>query len=238
MKQLITIFIITIILGSTAVWADDLQSNRYRIEFSNVNIGAGTATSSSYKVNTSIGQTVAGKFDSSGYTIKAGFQYLYSIIRFKFTVSNSNISFGNITSQQFYTGSTNLTVNFGNPGQYQVTAIEETKMKTLANDIIPDTACDSGTTCNTGSANIWSSTSRYGFGYNMSGNDIPADFLGATYYRPFPDRSNSDLPVVVMTSSQVAKNRQSTMTFKLNVSALQAPGNYQTIINYVATPSY
>jgi hypothetical protein len=238
MKKFTILLVITTVLCSTAVWADDLESNRYRIQFSNVNIGAGTANSSSYKVNTSIGQTVAGKFDSSGYTIKAGFQYLYSIIRFRFTVSNSNISFGNVISQQFYTGSTNLTVNFGNPGQYQVTAIEETKMKTLANDVIPDTACNSGTTCTIGSANVWTNTSRYGFGYNMSGNDIPADFLGATYYRPFPDRSNSDSPVVVMTSSQVAKNRQSTMTFKLNISPLQAPGNYQTIINYVATPSY
>jgi len=41
-----------------------------------------------------------------------------------------------------------------------------------------------------------------------------------------------------MTSINVGKNRQSTVTFKVNVSSIQPAGSYQTVINFVATPSY
>jgi len=41
-----------------------------------------------------------------------------------------------------------------------------------------------------------------------------------------------------MTSTNVSKNRVSTVTFKANISASQQSGSYQTVINFVATPSY
>jgi len=72
----------------------------------------------------------------------------------------------------------------------------------------------------------------------MSGDDIPADFTDSTYFRPFPDRTASEPPAVVMTSTNVSKNRVSTVTFKANISASQQSGSYQTVINFVATPSY
>jgi len=72
----------------------------------------------------------------------------------------------------------------------------------------------------------------------MSGNDIPSDFLNNTYFRPFPDRQENETPSVVMSSTNVGKNRQATMTFKVNISPIQPAGKYQTIINFVATPSF
>jgi hypothetical protein len=72
----------------------------------------------------------------------------------------------------------------------------------------------------------------------MSGNDIPTDFINSTYYRPFNNFSTSDNPIVVMSSTNVGKNRLSTMTFRVNVSGIQPAGNYQNVISFVATPSY
>ncbi len=138
------------------------------------------------------------------------------------------------------TATTTLTVSFGGAGQYQVTAAELGPMTSLTGgNTIPDTSCDGGAnTCTESVARPWTSNSAYGFGYNMSGNDIPSDFIDSTYYRPFADRNAAESPATVMSSSNVGKNRQSTVTFKINVSPIQPAGTYQTIINFVATPSY
>lgn len=226
------------LLLTTSVSADNLDSTNYRIKFSNINIAAGAEGSTSYNLNTSIGQTMAGQFDSTGYTVKAGFQYLNSIIPFRFSVSSININLGTLVPQTPSTASTVLTVSFGGAGQYQVTAIEDTTLKTLAGSSIPDTSCDSGTPCSKTSSNVWSSNSRYGFGYNMSGNDVPSDFNDNTYYRPFANAASVDTPVTVMSNTNVGRNRQATMTFKANISALQPQGSYQTVIRFIATPSY
>lgn len=217
-----------------------MDSTQYRIQFGNVNIGSKDSTSAGYNLGVTMGQDAAGEFNSTGYTVKAGFQYLHSIIPFAFTVSDTHIDLGTLTPNTFSTATTNLKVSFGSAGSYEVTAQEQHTLQTLNGlQSIPDTNCDSGDPCNTPStAKVWTNTSRYGFGYNMSGDDIPADFSNSTYYRPFNDRSISDLPIVVMTSVNVGKDRQSTMTMKVNVSGAQPAGLYQTIIDFVATPSY
>lgn len=72
----------------------------------------------------------------------------------------------------------------------------------------------------------------------MSGNDIPSDFIDSTYFRPFPNRQENESPAIVMSSTNVGRNRQAVVTFKVNVSPIQPAGKYQTIINFVATPSF
>ena len=115
----------------------------------------------------------------------------------------------------------------------------KTQFKTLSLNVIPDTTCDGGVdTCTDSLAKPWTSTSKYGFGYNMAGDDIPADFLGSTYYRSFPDESLAENPEVVMSNTNVGRNRQSTVTFKTNISGTQPEGTYQTIVQFTATPSY
>lgn len=221
------------------ILAVNMESSRFKIESANTSSAAGNKSSSGYKLSDTIGQLAAGQFSSTGYVVKAGFQYLHSIIPFSFSISDINIALGNLVPNTPSTAQTVLTVYFGSAGQYQVTAIEETPLKTLSGNSIPDTSCDGGAeTCTESSAKTWSSSTAYGFGYNMSGNDIPADFTVSSKYRPFPDRSAVESAAVVMSSTNVGKNRQSTMTFKVNVSPIQPAGSYQTIINFVATPSF
>lgn len=227
-------------LHATRANAVNMNSSSFQIESASVNDGAGNKSSETYRLSDTLGQLAAGEFSSSGYIIKAGFQYLHSIIPFRFSISNIRINFGEIISDSPRTATTNLTVSFGGAGQYQVTAEEIGPLKLIGGSpTVPDTTCNGGVdTCTETTAKPWTSSSAYGFGYNMSGQDIPATFTDSTYYRPFPDRTLSESPAVVMSNTNVGRNRQSTVTFKLNVSGAQAAGTYQTVINFIATPSY
>ncbi|KKT48012.1 MAG: hypothetical protein UW37_C0001G0017 [Candidatus Gottesmanbacteria bacterium GW2011_GWA2_44_17] len=236
---IIIIFITVIAIINQGVLAVPMDSSSFKIESANVEVAGGNKSSSNYKLADTIGQLAAGQYSSDGYIVKAGFQYLHSIIPFRFSISNINIALGTLVPSTPTTATTNLTVYFGGAGQYQVTAIEEGPLKTQSGNTIPDTSCNGGgNTCNESLAKVWSSPTAYGFGYGMSGNDIPADFIDSTYYRPFPDRTVAESPATVMTSINVGKNRQSTVTFKTNISSIQPAGSYQTVINFVATPSY
>ncbi|MBI5126838.1 hypothetical protein HZA76_00055 [Candidatus Roizmanbacteria bacterium] len=230
-----------LLLTFQKVFAVDMGSPRFQIKGGNVNSAAGDKSSDGYRLSDTIGQLAAGEFSSTGYVVKAGFQYFHSIIPFRFSISNINVVLdpNPIVPNSPSTANTVLTVYFGGAGQYQVTAIEEEPFKTLSGNAIPDTTCDGGVeTCNETQAKTWSSSTAYGFGYNMAGEDIPTDFSSGTQYRPFPDRSDVESPAVIMSSLNVGKDRQATLTFKANISPIQPAGSYQTVINFVATPSF
>jgi len=239
-KFLLIIFMIFIFSYLNFVYAINMESPLFKIQYGEIGIAGGNKSSANYNLSDTVGQTAAGQFNSSGYVVKAGFQYLHSIIPFRFSISNTNINFGTLVPNSPQTAITTLTVSFGGAGQYQVTAIEEGRLRTLDNlNSIPDTECDGGpNTCNESLAKPWTSNTAYGFGYNLSGNDIPSDFIDTNYFRPFPNREENEDPVVIMSSTNVGRNRQATMTFKVNISPIQPAGRYQTIINFVATPSF
>lgn len=241
-------------------YAVNLNSPQYTIQAPNINIGGKKQTSDNYSVDTTLGQLAANEFHSNGYIVKAGFQYIRSVIPFTFYISKTNINLRTLLPNEPNTDNAVIRVSFGSAGQYTVTAIEETPLTNLGNsDTIPNTTCDSGTSCTRSSANVWDSSSSYGFGYNMNGEDVPTDFAGLTYFRPFANRSAAENPETIMTSSNVTLNitptpnptivpnptgtprditHEATITFKGNVSAIQTAGSYQAVINFVATPSF
>jgi len=229
--------------------ADDMRSSQYEMKYVNINMGSDVYNSETATLSATLGQLAAEEFSSSGYIVKAGFQYYQSIVPFTFSVSDSIIDFGEVTANVPVTSAADLTVSFGGAGQYQVTLAELGPMTKIGGaDFIPDTGCDDGT-CDETTSGPWILTATEGFGYNMSNEDIPATFstCGITCFRKFPDSSALENPAVVMSSSNVTVDlaskpkdtiHQSTITYKLNVSPIQVAGTYQTIINYVATPSY
>lgn len=215
-----------------------INSPNYRIQFPNLNSGAGVPSSTNYQLDTTVGQTVAGPFSSTGYRVKAGFQYIHSIIPFSFSISKFLIPFGTLTPQVPDTDASTLTVSAGGAGGYQVTVRENHPLQlgTTAN-YIPDTLCNSGP-CSETSAGVWTQATAYGFGYNMTGDDIPAAFVDSTYYKQFADISSAETPQVVMSNVNVGTSRQATVTYKVNISGIQPAGSYQNVITFVATPTY
>ena len=215
----------------------EITSPNYIIQMPNLNSGAGLPTSSNYKVSSTIGQTAPGLFSSAGYRVKSGFQYIYSIIPFSFTVSSTSINFGSLIAQTPSTATNTLTVSSGGAGGYQVKASENNPLKIgSTGTTIPDTNCD--ISCSETTAGVWTSSSRYGFGFNMSGDDIPADFTNSTYYRQFANRDGAESPQIVMSSIYVGTGRQSTVAYKVNISGIQPAGVYNNMITYTAIPSY
>jgi len=215
-----------------------IESPNYRIQFPNLNSGAGIPTSTNYALDSTLGQTGPGQFSSAGYIVKSGFQYIHSIIPFSFTIEKIAVPFGSLIPQTPKTDTSTLTVSSGGANGYQVTAKENNPLKNQASaDTIPDTLCDAGT-CSQTAAGVWSQNTTYGFGYNMSGNDIPAAFVDATYFKQFADVNSAESAQIVMSSANVGRARQSTITYKVNVSNVQAAGIYQNIITFTATPTY
>lgn len=218
------------------VLAQSLTSPSYRIRFGNFNITSGLKSSASYSLTDTVGQTAADLFTSSGYSVKAGFQYLYTLYDFSFTISDLTIDLGNLTPGTFSNDTNILTVSA--PGQgYSVATYATHRLANNLGDVIPDTTCNTGT-CTESSAQAWTSTSIYGFGYNAAGADVTSDFVDTTYFRPFPDRSLGDSPATIMSSLAAGQGRTATITYRVNVSGSQAAGNYETQIIYLATPVY
>ncbi|PIP57307.1 hypothetical protein COX04_00275, partial [Candidatus Woesebacteria bacterium CG22_combo_CG10-13_8_21_14_all_45_10] len=145
-----------------------INSPNYRIQFPNLNSGAGIPSSTNYKLDTTVGQSVAGPFSSTGYRVKAGFQYIHSIIPFSFSISKFLIAFGTLTPQVPDTDTSTLTVSAGGAGGYQVTTRENHPLQLgTTTTYIPDTLCDSGP-CSQTTAQVWTQATSYGFGYNMT----------------------------------------------------------------------
>jgi hypothetical protein len=227
------------ILSPNHSQADQLTSPSVRIEMSTINITGGEKSSSSYKVTDTVGQTIQGQFDSSGFIIKAGFQYIYPLIPFSFRISNLDMDFGTIIPNTPSTLAHTLTVTTGSAYGYSVQTIADTPLKLLSGSItIPNTTCNLALTCTVSDATPWTDTTAYGFGYNATGDDIDsADFVDTTYFRPFPIEG-SDNPAIVMSRSGVATGSASIITYKINIAGDQAAGIYQNNIQYIAVPSF
>jgi len=212
-----------------------MESNAYKIRMGNFNVTSGYKSSASYSLTDTVGQTVAEYFSGTGYHVKAGFQYIYTLYDFSFSIGSTAVTLALIPNT-FSSDSHTLTVTA--PGQgYSVTAFEADQLTNATGDQVPDTSCDSGP-CTETSAAPWITPTNNGFGYNMTGDDIPTDFINSTYFRPFPDASSSESPATVMTSVQAGKNRTSTVTYQLSHTGSQASGTYITNIIYIATPVY
>lgn len=235
----ILLYTIYFTLYTPSLFAADMTSPQYRIQFGNINIGSQDLSSQHYNLNTTIGQIGANQFQSAGYVAKLGFQYLRATLPFQITVAKTNINLGNLAPNTPSTDTTSLQVTFENTLGYQITAAQEKPLKTLTGETIPNTLCDgSDNTCSKTTAKIWNSNSAYGFGYNMSEQGISSDFINNTYYRPFADESAGDSPVSIMSFQGKGNRHQGVITFKVNVSPTQIVGSYQTIIHLTATPSY
>jgi len=213
-----------------------MQSDSYKILFGNFNITSGTKTSSSYTLTDTVGQTAAGEFNSTGYTVKAGFQYIYTLYDFSFSISDITIDFDTLTPGTPKTATNILTISAPGTG-YSITTLENHPLQTANNDQISDTTCDDSS-CSESSASPWTLATTYGFGFNISGNDVPLDFVDTTYFRQFADDSSGETPQVIMSSTQAGQNRTATVTYKVNIAGNQTAGDYSNYLTFIATPSY
>jgi hypothetical protein len=235
----VLVFISSILAYSAS--AQTMSNNSYMIQMGNLNSISGEPTGSGYRLSYTAGQTGPGLYSGTNYKVRAGFQYILSIIPFRFSITNNFIDFGIVSPTSPVLRTSTLTVSNGSAFGYQVTASENHNLRDNRTGYeIPQTICNAGN-CTTTTAALWDNSLVYGFGYrcdNNSGTDCDSQFLPPTYtnfYRPF---AASPSAVAVMSSSNVSRNRQTTITYKLNISGSQAAGLYTNVINYIAAPTF
>lgn len=226
----------TLVLASVA--HANMNSNSFTIQYNTVNMTGGTKSSSTYNVTDTVGETAPGRYTGTGFLVRAGFQYVYTIGRFSFQISNTSVNLGTLTPGVFATATTGVTVSAKGAGGYSVTAYENYPLKVPSSGAtIPDTTCDSGT-CDSVTAAVWTNPVNTGFGFNMTGDDIPAAFVNSTYFRQFANYSANEPPQIIMSSASVGRNRHSVVTYKVAIDGSQASGEYENHITYIATPGY
>lgn len=223
------------------VQAERLESESYVIQFGNFNVTSGQKSSASYNVTDTVGQTAAGAFGqygSSDYFVGAGFQYIYQIKTFSFTISDLEMNLGELAAGSFGTDDHTLAITTRGAGGYTVYAYENHPLRLEGDSaIITDTTCDSGT-CTTSNAGIWADAANDGFGFNIQGDDIPSDFVNNTYFRPFANAEAAAPMQPVMSSANIALNRTATVTYQAAKLGSTAAGTYTTSVVYVAVPGY
>lgn len=219
--------------------AQTFDSASYHIEFGNFNMTSGKKTSANYSLTDTVGQNAPGQYDSSGYTVKAGFQYLYQqSIPFSFQISNLDLSLGLLTPGVGSTVTNTLVISTPTGNGYNILAIANHPLKSITGgDTIPDTKCDSGT-CSESVSNVWTSNSAYGFGFNATGDGTSSYFSNSTYFRQFADSSAGETAQILMSENTPVKDHSAKITYKALVSLNQAGGTYQNSINFIAVPKY
>lgn len=228
------------ILHTSPVQAANMESTRFQIHNSAINIGGGNASSSNYGLSTTLGQTAAGQFDSEGFALRAGFQYLHSVIPFTFSVSKSNLTLNNIEPNKPQTTGLDLHVTYGSAGGYQVATQALGPLRTFDGfKSIPHTICNTAKKkCTSTKAAQWNSDTSFGFGYSVKGDSVTPDFIDSSFYRPFADENLNQSPAVIMQSTNVTRSANATVTLKVNVPPRQATGIYTTVLNFIATPMF
>ncbi len=221
--------------------AERFDSASYTIQFGNFNITSGEKSSATYTVTDTVGQTGAGPYGAIGsgsYFVGGGFQYIYPLRDFEFSLSSLSIDLGTLIPGVHANGSHTMTVTTRGASGYTVYAYADHGLRHQDGvTIIPHTTCDAGT-CTTSTAALWSNQAIPGFGYNMTGQDIPTDFTTSSYFRPFADESLAQPMQVVMSSPDLALDNVATITYKAGIPGSQAAGSYSTVVNFVAVPAY
>ncbi|PIU73864.1 hypothetical protein COS78_00010 [Candidatus Shapirobacteria bacterium CG06_land_8_20_14_3_00_40_12] len=224
---------------NSSVLAQHFSSDNYVIDWGNFNITSGNKASSNYKLSDTVGQIAPGTYQKSGVLLKSGFQYIYdTFITFAFSIDNLDINFGILTPGIASTAVNTVTISTPSGHGYQISS-QESRPLSLENGItIPDTVCDSP--CNESTSNVWVNSSTYGFGFNASGVGASSYFVDSTYFRQFANSSASpaETPQIFMSESSPVENRQSTITYKVNISPAQSAGTYHNYIVYTAVPKY
>lgn len=225
-------------------YALTMSNGTYIIQMGDLNMGAGKPTGSGYQLGFTLGQTAPGLYSGANYKVRAGFQYISSIIKFRFSISTTAINFGTLSPTSPVSRTNTLTLSNGSANGYSVTAYENHQLlQPGSGQLIPDTTCDNGA-CTQTTSGPWTGSETsltYGFGYrcdNVTGTDCATGFSDSTYYKQFSDNSNSETAQAVMTGTNVGRNKAVQITYRVNVSGSQPPGLYTNVITYVATPTF
>ena len=238
-KKLLYFLLFFFFFNKNIIRAQTFDSASFHIDFGNFNMTSGKKTSTSYTLTDTVGQNAPGQYDSTGYVLKAGFQYLYDKnIPISFSISDLDLNFGNLTPNIASTITNTITISTPSGHGYDILAIANHPLKALGTiSTIPDTRCDSGT-CSESVSDIWVSNNTYGFGFNASGDGTSTYFPSANHFRHFADGSINETAKIFMSESVPVENHSALIKYKINIPSTQTAATYENSINFIAVLKY
>ena len=208
------IFTISLFILSTPVIAQNISPELYRFKFTNLNSISGAPFASSSAIINNLINKKNFSLNLDHY-LKPGFSYIFTITPFIFTISDISINFNTLAPNTPSIQTNKLTISQNTIGGYSIAL--------LANQ--PLTMKNSSITIPDIHPNIWKNNSTYGFGYSIADNN---------YFNPFPYTS----PQTIISSNNLNSTETTQVTYKVNISNSQSIGDYENIINFIATPIY
>lgn len=232
--------------------AYQFQSDTYIIDWGTFNITSGTKASTNFKLSDTVGQNAPGEYTNSPYILQSGFQYIYNTLnKFSFIIEDDDleVDLGTLTAGVGKTSSHYIAISSPAGNGYQIMAHQVHPLQTQIGVSIPNTSCNVGSTCTISSSNTWTSSTSYGFGYNALGVDASnvvnnvgtsSYFTDANKYRPFANQSLNppENNQIFMSQDHPVTNQRAQITYKVNISSIQASGKYETAIVFTAVPKY
>lgn len=213
-----------------------MNSTNYSIQMGNFNITSGTKSSGSFTLTDTVGELTPGEFNSNGYTVLSGFQYIYSIPEFMFRITDLSMDLGNLQPNTFRTDSHELVISTRSAG-YTILARAEQNLRNNQGNEIDPTPCD-GPTCSISTAQPWVNPSNVGFGFNVDGVHRAGDFVNSNYFRPFANEDIGQASQAIASHGSIVTEDTLTVTYKASISSVQEAGLYYTIVDYTAVPNY
>lgn len=223
------------------------QSDSYIIDWGLLNMTSGQKSSTNYNLTDTAGQIAPGQYTGSTYIVKAGFQYIYdTIISFSFVIDDLDIALGTLVPQVGSTQTNTITISTPSGNGYQIIAHENHPLQISPSVQIADTTGDNGLATESVS-DTWTESDTYGFGFNaiginnsgaVTGIGTSNYFSDGTYFRQFADYSTNETQQTIMSEDAAVSDRQARLSYKVNISTIQAAGNYQNAVTFTAVPKY
>lgn len=221
--------------------AQTMSNQNYILRTQGFNSISGLAEGQNTKVRSTIGEISTEGFEGVNYKVRAGFENAKTILPFSIALSSNLIDFGELLPTNPIIRTLDMEINSENAYGYSVIAYEDKPLTSTSSDniFIPNTTCDNGR-CDSIEASVWTNTLAYGFGYrcdNLSGRDCDTSFERTNFYKTFANKKNEEEPQLIV-SGIGANNRQSRISYKVNVSGSQQKNIYTNTITYIAVPNY
>lgn len=243
----VTVVAILLVLAHTlTVTAQVRESTNYRIQSDSVNFGGGYSTSSSYQLESTLGEIATGESASTLYGISAGYQQQQLIFLAMTAPADVSMSpaIGGVTGGTS-NGSTNVTVTTDNPAGYQLTLEASTSpaMTSGANsiaDYVPGGA-------NPDFAFSTDPTDAH-FGYSPDGTEIASRFRdngsscnagsGTTTLACWDGLSTTPTVIAERTSGNHPDGTETTINFRVGIgdSVVQPEGTYTATTTLTLLP--
>lgn len=156
----------------------------------------------------------------------------------------TGVNFGSLSLGQFNTLAQRFTCSTNALSGYTVQVFEKSPLTITSagsSSYIPDTVCDSGTSCDLNSANDWDTdVSNSQFGYSLESiNSSPVTFEHNAVFsaKPF-GVGYANARTIMSRNSTPSTEDRAYICYRITASNFQEAGVYQNQINFIATATF